>query len=111
MKEKERVEKLLQLVAGTRVGRGEKGNKIKEEKKKQILTWKKETWKKRGSVVTLVSLNADLDMASRRRSITWSTIINVNKASHYSCFLIDRKRNEHESEPIKERGAAYAVRG
>lgn len=32
MKEKER-EKLLQLVAGTRVGRGEKGNKIKEKKK------------------------------------------------------------------------------
>lgn len=108
MKEKERVEKLLQLVAGTRVGRGEKGNKIKEKKTDPYL---KETWKKRGSVVTLVSLNADLDMASRRRSITWPTIINVNKASHYSCFLIDRKRNEHESEPIKERGAAYAVRG
>lgn len=106
MKEKER-EKLLQLVAGTRVGRGEKGNKIKE-KKKETDPYLEETWRKRGSVV---SLNADLDMASRRCSITWPTIINVNKASHYSCFLIDRKRNEHESEPIKERGAAYAVRG
>lgn len=51
------MEKLLQLVAGTRVGRGEKGNKIKEKKTDPYL---EETWKKRGSVV---SLNANLDMA------------------------------------------------